>query len=118
MIDLKTRRKIRMLEEYHRGGLYHDKTTTRILESDSPYTVLAADEVLFCDTDGGAIEIDLPAGVDGAYIKCINCGSSGNDLTVDPNGTEQIFGGGAGVVSTLADGEILDLHFETTEGWW
>ena len=34
--------------------------------------------------DGGAIEIDLPAGVEGTHYKLINCGSSGNDLTVNP----------------------------------
>jgi hypothetical protein len=48
----------------------------------------------------------------------INCGSGSHDVTLDPNGTEQIYGGGAGVALTLHDGEKADLHFETIEGWW
>jgi len=93
-------------------------TTTRIASGDSPYTVLETDHIIFCDTDGGAIEVDLHAAPDGAGLKIINCGSSGNDVTVDPNGTEELFGGGAGVASTLADGEIIDIHYNDTEGWW
>ena len=118
MIDRKTERRIRVLENLHAGGTYRDEQTTRITSADSPYTILAADKIIFCDTDGGAIEIDLPAGVDGAYYKCANCGSSGNDLTVDPDGTEQVYGSGAGTAVTLTDGEVIDIHFDSTEGWW
>ncbi len=92
--------------------------TTRIINTDSPYTVLATDVVIFCDTDGGAIETDLPAGIEGTHYKLINCGSSGNDLTVDPDGTEELYGAGAGVASTLADGEVIDIHYNATEGWF
>lgn len=94
------------------------RNTTRKINTDSPYTVLATDEVIFFDTDGGAIEADLPAGVEGTHYKLINCGSSGNDLTVDPNGSEQIYGQGAGVDMILADGDVLDIDYNATEGWW
>jgi len=92
--------------------------TTRIIDTASPYTILATDNVVFCDTDGGAIEVDLPAGTEGKHYKLINCGSGGNSLTVDPDGTEQVWGGGAGVALVLIDGEILDIHYNATEGWW
>jgi len=81
-------------------------------------TLAASDHIVFCDTDGGAFTVNLPAGVEGTNYKIINCGSSGNDLTVDPNGTEQLFGAGAGVASTVSDGEVIDIHYNATEGWW
>lgn len=92
--------------------------TTRITSAASPYTVLASDDIIIVDTDGGAVAVDLPAGVDGTHYKVANVGSSGNDVTLDPNGTEQIWGQGAGVAVTLIDGDIIDLNFEPTEGWW
>lgn len=101
--------------ETHGGRI---EATTRITDSDSPYTVLNTDHVIFCDTDGGAITVNLQAGTEGRHLKIINCGSSGNDLTVDPNGTEQLYGAGAGIASTLADGEVINIHYNATEGWW
>ena len=92
--------------------------TTRLINTDSPYAVLSTDHVIFCDTDAGAITANLPAGVEGTHYKLINCGASGNDLTVDPNGTEQLYGAGAGVAATLADGEVIDIHYNATEGWF
>ena len=94
------------------------RNTTRIDNTDSPYTVLVTDHVIYCDTDGGAITLNLLAGVEGTNHKIINCGSSGNDLTVDPNGTEQLYGGGAGVSQTISDGEVINIDFNSTEGWW
>lgn len=90
--------------------------TTRT--TSTPYAVLATDEVILVDTDGGAITVNLPAGVDGTHYKIVNCGSSGNAVTLDPNGTEELFNGGAGVATTLYDGEIADINYETTEGWF
>lgn len=95
-----------------------EHTTKRITDGDSPYAVLATDRVLYCDTDAGVIEVDLPAGVNNRTLKLINVGSSANDLTVDPNGTEQVFGGGAGAPATVSDGDSIEITFETTEHWW
>lgn len=94
------------------------KNTTRIDDGDSPYTVLVTDEIILADTDGGVITVNLPAGVDGTHYRISNTGSSGNDVTVDPNGAEQLFGGGAGVSFALVDGETINIYFETTENWW
>lgn len=91
-------------------------TTTRITVG--PYTPLATDYVIFCNTDGGAITVNLPPGIQGTHLKLINCGSSGNELTVDPNGIEQLYGGGAGVAVTLIDVEIIDIHYDAIEGWY
>ena len=92
--------------------------STRITDSDSPYAAALTDHVIFCDTDGGAIEVDLPVGDDGYHYKIINCGSSGNDLDVDPYDDESLFGAAAGVPSTVTDGNSIDIHFNSTEGWW
>lgn len=91
--------------------------TTRLINTDSPYTVLATDYFIICDTDTGAIEIDLPAIVEGTTMRVANVGSSGNDVTIDPNGTQTIAGQGAGVAFTLHDGEDLIITGNTTEGW-
>ncbi len=92
--------------------------TKRIDSGDSPYTVLATDHIIICDTDGGAIEVDLTAGVAGKEYRITNVGTSGNDVTVDPNGTEEIFNGGAGVAFDLHDSEGITINYDTTEGWW
>lgn len=92
------------------------KNTTRI--TSSPYTVLATDNIIIVDTDGGAITVNLPAGIDGTHYRITNVGTAANDITVDPNGTEQLFGGGAGVSFALVDGETINIYFETTENWW
>ena len=97
----------------------HDTTivnTTRV--TISPYTVQSDDEVIFVDTDGGAITVNLLAGVEGKHLKIINCGSGGNDVTVDPNDTEQLYGAGAGIASTMSDGEVINIHYNSVEGWW
>jgi hypothetical protein len=81
------------------------------------YAVLSSDVAIDADTDGNAIEVDLQAGAAGRLHLISNCGSSGNNLTIDPNGTETIDGGAAGDPITLVDGESVSIIFETTENW-
>lgn len=81
-----------------------------------PYDALAVDECIYADTDGGAITVNLPAGINGKMYRIVNCGSSGNDVTVSPDGSEEIAGAAASV--TLIDGEVLRIVFEPTENWW
>jgi len=100
------------------GGRITD--TVRIIDTASPYTVLATSYKIFCDTDdtaadGGDIEIDLPAGIDGTEYVIYNVGAG--NVTIDPNGTETIDGGAAGVAKVLGSG-VLTITYETTEGWW
>lgn len=92
--------------------------TTRLTSGDSPYTVLATDHIIICDTDGGAIEVDLTAGAEGKEYRISNVGSSDNDVTVDPNGAEQIFSGGVGVAFVMVDSEGITINYNGTEGWW
>ena len=90
--------------------------TTRIINTASPYTILATDHEIFVDTDGGAVTVNLPAGIDGTNYRIINTGSSANNITIAPNGAELLTGANAN--KTLSDGLILILTYETTEGWW
>ncbi|MCP4639455.1 MAG: hypothetical protein GY851_03430 [bacterium] len=100
------------------GSLTLTTASTRITSGDSPYTMLTTDSVIFCDTDGGAIEVDLTAGVAGQRVTLINCGSSGNMMTVDPNGTETIRGKAAGEAILGVDDTVFEFTYDSTEGWW
>lgn len=88
----------------------------RITSADSPYSLEGDIEHLFCDTDGGAITVNLPAGVNQRTVRIINTGSSANDVTVTPNGAELLKGVNGSV--TLIDAETYLISYETTEGWW
>jgi len=79
-------------------------------------TLTALHHIVFCDTDGGAFTVSLPVGVEGTHYKIICCGT--NTLTVDPNGSEELFGAGVGVASTLEEGEIINIHYNSVEGWF
>jgi hypothetical protein len=84
--------------------------------TDASYTVLPADDVIFVDTDGGDITIDLPDGVGGKKYKIINTGSSSNTAEINPNGSETLFGDNTNF--DIYDGENIDIHYNSTEGWW
>jgi len=71
---------------------------------------------VYCDSDGGAFTVTLPAGDDGRYYRIINTGTSGNDVTIAPNGTELLTG--ANSSRTLSDGSVIILTYEPTEGWY
>lgn len=92
------------------------KKTTRITNADSPYTILSTDHEIFCDTDSGTITLNLPAGIDGTNYRIINCGSSSNNITINPNGAELLEGDNSSV--DIVDAETYIITYETTEGWW
>lgn len=89
------------------------ESTTRVTTT---YQILVSDRNVFCDTDSAGFTATLPVGVDGQRIKVINCGTSGNTLTLAPNGTELLQGANSSV--GLTDGQTLDLTYEATEGWY
>jgi len=90
-------------------------TTTRVT---STITLDDTYYVIYANTKDGPFTIYLPIGIDGTPYKIINCGSSNNRLTITPYGEEQIWGQGAGESIILKDGDIINLHFDSTEGWW
>lgn len=91
-------------------------TGVRITSADSPYIMISTLISVFCDTDGGAIALTLPEGIANKKVRIINCGSSGNDVTVTPYGSELLTG--ANDSRTLSDKSIINLEYDTTEGWW
>jgi len=94
-------------------------TWKSIATGDSPYAVTDVDEVIKADTSGGNIEIDLPATTnrDGRRIR-IERPSASNTLTLDPDGTEQIDGAGAGTAVTLAAAAGNWWEYQVANGEW
>lgn len=62
--------------------------------ADSPYTVAAGDNVIFVNTSGGAVTINLPAvaGARGRMLTIKKRTGDANAITLDPNGAETIDG--------------------------
>ncbi len=89
------------------------KTLTR---KTTTYQILVTDSVIFGNPDGSAWTATLPAGVSGQTLKVINSGSSGNILTVAPNGSEHLLGVNSNFA--LFDAETLDLTYDSTDGWY
>jgi hypothetical protein len=85
-------------------------------DGDSPYELPNGNFTLFVDTDTSAITLNLPAGAVKDYLRIINTGSSDNDITVVPNGSELLTGANAS--RTLSDSSVIILEFNDTKGWW
>ncbi len=88
--------------------------SVRIAASDSPYLLPNFGTNLICDTDGGAVVVNLPAGVDNKRMRIVNAGSSGNAVTVDGNGVELVIGAAS---RTVSDGSLIDIIYNSVEGW-
>jgi len=75
----------------------------------------------FCNTSGGAFTVNLPAGSAGAIVSVQDYNNTfdSNNLTIDPNGSEKINGGDAGIAITLStEGQGLTLvYVDGTVGW-
>ncbi|MCP5008963.1 MAG: hypothetical protein GY942_03180 [Aestuariibacter sp.] len=78
-------------------------------------TISVNDHVVFCNTDSAAWTATLPAGVEGQTFKIINTGTSGNTLTIDGDSSENVMGA---ATQDVADGEVIDLTYNATDGWW
>ncbi len=89
------------------------KNTTR---ATTTYQILVTDEVVFANTDGSAWTATLPVGAEGQTLKIVNSGSSGNILTIAPNGAEHLLGVNSNFI--LFDGEALLLAYNATDGWY
>ena len=73
----------------------------------------------FCNTAGGAFEVDLPAGTAGAIVSVQDYNNTFDDnaLTIDPNGTEKINGGSGGVILNTEGEGITLVYVDSTVGW-
>lgn len=98
---------------WHTLSVSKDTSTTTTVST--TYTITLADEVVFVDTDSAGVAITLPAGVDGKHFRISNTGTSGNNVTLTPDGSELLIGVNSSF--TLRDGECLDIIFDSTEGW-
>jgi len=87
------------------------QNTVLITAADSPYSVTALDRVIFCDTDGGAITVLLPAGAEGRELILKNVGTALNYVTLTPSEAETV------PLTTLFDGETLETVWNATEFW-
>jgi len=94
----------------------HTHANKRITFANTPYTILVTDRKLLINTDGGNVVANLPAGSTNEDHRIINVGNSNKIVTLNPNGSEKLFGENVGFV--LYDGESLDIAFDSTEGWY
>lgn len=90
------------------------KNITRV--TTTPYNILTSDEIIMTDTDLIPIVVNLPEGADGQTYKIVNCGTSGNNVTINPNGLELL--NAINGPETLYDSESLDISYDPTEGWF
>ena len=88
----------------------------RIQRNTSTTTLNATAYHWFGNTDSTAFTYNLPAGVQGREYRIVNTGSSGNDITITPNGAEKLLGQNSSFI--LADGESLIITYDETDGWF
>ena len=94
-------------------------TVTTITNAATPYTLLITDSIVYCDTSGGVITVNLPASAAGAR-KVLFIRAGGSAVTLDGSGAETVGanqGGGATAVMA-SDGDtfwILDTNKSANE---
>lgn len=93
-------------------------TRTKVTFAMSPYTVLAADSLIQANTTGGAITLNLPAGVDGkVYTIKDGIGLAGTSaITIVPNGAQTIEGAASLVLNHSFDS--VELYYDAATTSW
>lgn len=79
-------------------------------------TLIAANHHVEGATDGAAFIITLPAGRLGTEYRITNTGTSGNVLTITPDGAELLLGENSSFI--LFDDEALLLVYSDAGGWF
>ena len=69
----------------------------------------------FSDTDAGDTIVNLPVG-DETEQRIMNVGTSGNMVTINPNGAEKLLGENSAFF--LNDGEDLLISYNGAVGWY
>lgn len=92
------------------------KNTTHV--TTTPYEIAVDDEEVFFDTDTtGPMVANLLPGVDGTNYRLINTGTINGDIvTINPFGTEKLFGENAS--EYIANQEKLLVTFDEESGGW
>jgi len=95
------------------------KGVTSVEPADSPYYATLADEDIFCDTDGGDIDVYLPSvsgdGLDtGQNYRIVNVGSSENVVNMYPAFGDDLFGD---TTELLYDQEHVIITYDKDYGW-
>ena len=83
--------------------------------SESPSTVDFYQYIHFVDTDNSVIVLNLIEGIDGRQFRILNCGNCGNWVEIVPRGSDLLFGENQSFI--LYDGEVIELCFNSIEGW-
>lgn len=86
----------------------HWRDVTDITDADSPYTVLATDELIRADATAGAVTLALPAAADAdgrvLWVEAVNVTSA---ITLDPDGAETINGAATKTIGTAGRVAVL-----------
>ncbi len=85
----------------------------------STFTAVSG-EGYFVNTTGGAITVNLPAGVAGAIVGLKDYAGTwdNNAVTLNPNGSDKIGGGSAQDPTLTAEGgSVLLVFVDSTQGW-
>lgn len=85
-----------------------------VLVNPVSYLLSANDQIIFCNTDLGNIQIILPEGANGTDYRVINAGTSGNTVEIVSEIGELIF---SELSQVLYDKEVLDVVFNEFKGW-
>ena len=94
-------------------------TSKRIVFADSPYTVLATDTTLLCDTSGGNIVLQLPAiAVMGDRVVFAKMDIGAGSVSILPNGVETIDGAASYGISVLNESVALQGALAVPSDKW
>jgi len=93
------------------------KIVTNVEFADSPYDIVDSNDIeeIVFDTTDGDIVANLPAGSEGRNYRLINGGKVGNKVTLNPSGTENLFG--ENEPEYIYDLEALIVTFDDLLGW-
>lgn len=91
-------------------------SVTLLDDSDSPYDVSVDEAIILADATSDPITLNLPAAADAAgMVLCVKkTGTGVNAVTLDPNASEQIDGGGT-YADLDAAGDVVEIVCDGTE---
>jgi len=94
---------------------------TAIAHGASPYDIVATIKILDVDVSGGAFTGNLPAATGTGRVIIVNDvkgNCNNNNITIDPNGSEQINSLGAGVAYVMTEAHQCTWLRDSASGQW